>query len=181
MAFRPSANRLPRIPRLRRWLAVSMLPVCMFIDGLQIIGIAVKDLLIRKWSKEIWQKSNELRNIADCKDLDRRNNGCKNLSGLGGQSFNPAFVSWSELFQQCNDVELRKWFNCPNVIREHFFFAYFGPLESWCDHNCYGPYYLWTDERGVYRQFTEPMDDILWRMSWISTMPTLAEIDSLTK
>lgn len=135
----------------------------------------VKGLLIKKWSREIAIKAEQHRQQRSVRTAD------KNLAGLGGSCFNPASIQWTELYAQCGDFNLHYWADRPNVIREHLFFAYFGPLEAWCDSNCQSQYYLWSDDRAIYRQFTDPADDLLWKMVWESYMPTMKEIELISK
>ena len=100
----------------------------------------------------------------------------KNIAGLGGQSFNPAFVSWDTLFQQ-SLRELSAWANKPRVVKEHLFFSYFGPLEAWCERNCQGKFLLWSTEHGIYRYFDNPVDNLLWNLTWDTPMPTIKELE----
>ena len=99
-----------------------------------------------------------------------------NIAGLGGQSFNPAFISWNHLFQQAY-AELRQYQDKPQIIREYLFFAYFGPLESWCDRNCQSKFLLWPTEHGIYRYFADPVDVMLWNLTWDKPMPTIKELE----
>jgi hypothetical protein len=101
---------------------------------------------------------------------------CKNIAGLGGQSFNPAFISWDHLYQQAY-AELRQYHKKPLVIKEYLFFAYFGPLEAWCDANCQGKYLLWPTDHGIYRHFDNPVDAMLWNLTWDKPMPTIKELE----
>lgn len=101
---------------------------------------------------------------------------CKNIAGLGGQAFNPAFVSWNTLFQQ-SYAELRQYQDKPLVVKEYLFFAYFGPLEYWCERNCQGRFFLWSAEHGIYRYFDNPLDNMLWNLTWDKPMPTIKELE----
>ena len=67
------------------------------------------------------------------------------------------------------------------ALREELFFEYFGPLEHWCDQNCQGPYYLWSDHHGIYRVFTNSVDDMLWNLTFDSEMPTIRDIEQLVE
>ena len=104
----------------------------------------------------------------------QRGDGCRNMAGLGGMGFRPRFVAWQTLFEQSS--ELRGWGNHPYVVRETLFFGYFAPLEAWCDHNCQGPYYLWSDKVGIYLQLSDPMDDMLFKLTYGLDMPNLSEV-----
>ncbi len=101
---------------------------------------------------------------------------CKNIAGLGGQAFNPAFISWHTLYKQAYS-ELRQYHDKPLVIKEYLFFAYFGPLEGWCEQNCQDRYFLWSTDHGIYRYFDNPIDNMLWNLTWDKPMPTLKELE----
>jgi hypothetical protein len=100
----------------------------------------------------------------------------KNIAGLGGQSFNPAFISWDHLYRQ-SYAELRQYQDKPRVIKEYLFFAYFGPLEAWCERNCQSKFLLWSTEHGIYRYFDDPIDNLLWNLTWDKPMPTVKELE----
>lgn len=100
----------------------------------------------------------------------------KNIAGLGGQSFNPAFISWDHLYQQ-SYAELRQYRDKPLAIKEYLFFAYFGPLEAWCEHNCQSKFLLWPTDHGIYRYFDDPIDNLLWNLTWDKPMPTIKELE----
>lgn len=146
------------------------------LDGFTVIFKIIKSILIKKWADEIHHQLLKKSKIKKSKPADS-----KNIAGLGGQDFYPAFISWNALYEQCHDPELKRWAHCTNVVREHLFFAYFGPLESWCDKNCQGPYYLWSDSRGIHRQFVDPIDAVLWTLTWSKPMPDLADIEKIYK
>lgn len=103
---------------------------------------------------------------------------CKNIAGLGGQAFNPAYISWNTLYQQAYS-ELRQYQDRPLVIKEYLFFAYFGPLEAWCESNCQGKFLLWPTEHGIYRHFDNPVDVMLWNLTWDKPMPTIKELEQI--
>jgi hypothetical protein len=100
----------------------------------------------------------------------------KNIAGLGGQSFNPAFISWDHLYRQ-SYAELRQYQDKPHAIKEYLFFAYFGPLEAWCERNCQSKFLLWSTEHGIYRYFDDPIDNLLWNLTWDKPMPTVKELE----
>ena len=102
----------------------------------------------------------------------------KNIAGLGGQAFNPAFISWNHLYQQAY-AELRQYQDKPLVVKEYLFFAYFGPLEAWCEANCQDRFFLWPTEHGIYRHFDNPIDVMLWNLTWDKPMPTLKELEQI--
>lgn len=103
---------------------------------------------------------------------------CKNIAGLGGQAFNPAFISWNNLYQQAYS-DLRQYQDKPLVVKEYLFFAYFGPLEAWCETNCQGKFLLWPTEHGIYRHFDNPIDNMLWNLTWDKPMPTIKELEKV--
>lgn len=129
----------------------------------------IKKILIKKWSREI---VNEIKNhLPKSQKID-----CKNLAGLGGQQFKSYMILWSDLVDQSRDPEIKYWRNDSLVVKESLFFEYFGPFESWCDNNCQGGYYLWTDRIGIYRVFNDPKDEVLYRLVFSKNMPTMDEI-----
>lgn len=154
-------------------LAANMLtPVLLLMDGLSMIGGATKGMLLRRWSRVL------VRQIRD--DLGRPPPGRSiNAAGVGGQEFRPAHIAWGALLQQCNDPDLVRWRHDPMVVAETLFFAYFGPLEAWCEANCVGTFYLWSDDRGVHRVFTDPTDRLLWSLTFDGSMPSMRELESL--
>lgn len=137
----------------------------------------IKRILIKRWTKDIRKAL-----VEDIIPNKKPFEGKKNLAGLGGQEFKPYFISWDALIPQSRShIRLTVWKKSnPIVIREHLFFEYFGPLEHWCDTNCNGHYYLWGDEMGVYRSFLDPMDIMLWNLTFEGGMPTMKEIYQLT-
>lgn len=137
----------------------------------------IKRILIKRWAIELRKA------IADkTKPNDKPFEGKKNLAGLGGQEFKPYFISWNVLTQQSkSNIRLTIWQKAnPTAVKEHLFFEYFGPLEHWCDTNCNGHYYLWSDSMGVYRAFIDPMDIMLWNLTFENGMPTMREIYQMT-
>lgn len=137
----------------------------------------IKRILIKRWAKEI------RKNIADSTTPTTSSfEGKKNLAGLGGQEFKPYFISWNVLTHQSRShirLTIRAKSD-PIAVKEHLFFEYFGPLEHWCDTNCNGHYYLWSDSLGVYRAFIDPMDVMLWNLTFEGGMPTMREIYQMT-
>lgn len=131
---------------------------------------SLKRMLVRKWSKEIMDS------VSPKGKTEQVSHDCRNLAGLGGQGSIVRSITWEELLQQSKSAELRRWTHKPNVIREHFFFAYFGPLEAWCDSSLHSGYYLWSDERRINLLINDPMDHVLWKMAWSGEMPRLDEI-----
>lgn len=135
----------------------------------------IKRFLIKRWAKEIREA------IAECTDHKNLTyNGDKNIAGLGGQAFLPYFISWTELSYQSKTTKNLKN-TLPMTVRVQLFFEYFGPLEHWCDTNCTGRYYLWSDERGVFRAFIDPIDVVLWNLTFDGPMPTMKEIYHLVE
>lgn len=129
----------------------------------------IKKILIKKWSREIIR---EIKN-----HLPRsQSTDCKNLAGLGGQQFKPYIVLWSDLAMQSRDPEIKFYRHDSLAAKETLFFEYFAPFESWCDNNCQGGYYLWTDKIGVCRVFTDNRDEFLYRLVFSKNMPTMNEI-----
>ena len=177
MAFRSSIEMF-RNNKAGAWLTVPLFLPCMLVDGIRLIGIAIKRILIERWSRQIMdQISSENRTErfgGDC-------HGCKNLAGLGGQSFRMRWTTWDELFLDSNCLELRRWGHRSNVVRDHMFFAYFGPLEAWCDTNLHSGYYLWSDDGRINLVLTNPTDEVLWRMTWGNGMPALSEVEDLAR
>jgi hypothetical protein len=159
---------------IKRLVSISVIcAVSLVSKSSKIVCGAIKRYLVKRWSGEI---ISSVKSIANVSSLDQDQ---KNLAGLGGRSFSPSFVSWQELFDQSRDPELKRWRKHPTVVKECLFFAYFGPLEAWCENNCTGQFYLWSDETGIYRQFTNPLDRMLWSMTWDAAMPRLEELKDL--
>lgn len=175
MVFRSSID-VVRDKKTGAWLIVLLFIPCMLIDGIKIISIATKSALVRKWSREIMNriKSEDQKSKPKEDDL-----GCKNLAGLGGQNFRIRWTTWDEIFLDSNCSELRRWSHRPNVVRDHLFFAYFGPLEAWCDRNLHSNYYLWSDDTRINLVLSDTTDEILWKMAWGNGMPTLSDVEDL--
>ena len=105
-----------------------------------------------------------------------KDTSCKNLAGVGGQQFNTHIILFHDLVNQSRDPEVRNWRHDTLAIRETIFYEYFAPFEHWCDNNCQGGYYLWADNVGICRVFTDPRDEILYRMIFSRSMSTMDEI-----
>jgi hypothetical protein len=135
-----------------------------------VLGI-IKRSLIKRWTADV---VSHLRSELAHQPSGEING---NRAGLGGQEFKLKTISWRELFDQSPD--LHSWAKRPRAVKEHLFFAYFGPLEAWCERNCQGPFYLWTTETGICLHITDPVDMVVWKMTWDGEMPTLAEIEKL--
>lgn len=142
------------------------------LDGFVVIGKLIKIYFLKKWAKHIHREITKL-------EKTPKNISSKNLAGLGGQEFRPVSVSWRELVAQTTCPSLRQWSYNQNVVQEHLFFAYFGPLEAWCEQNCQYPFYLWTDDYGIHRYFTNPIDNVLWNLTWENPMPSMTEIEKI--
>lgn len=134
---------------------------------------AVKHLLIRRWSAEI---AAEVRRRAQPAVTDGVSH---NRAGLGGHGLRPLHISWQELFEQCQDPNIIRCADRPRVVEEYLFFAYVGPLEAWCERNCTGPWYLWSDEGGVHLLLDDTADRMLWSIAWDGHMPDLDELGRL--
>lgn len=138
----------------------------------------IKRILIKRWAGEI-RKSIANGTMPNSKPFSSK----KNLAGLGGQEFQPYFISWEALITQSKShASLSIWKKArPIAVKEHLFFEYFAPLEYWCDSNCIGHYYLWSDSMGVYRAFLDPMDIMLWNLTFEKGMPSMQEINRLVE
>lgn len=114
----------------------------------------------------------------------KASSNAKNLAGPGGQQFRPYYIDWTWLVENHpNRIELKRWYWSHDkfVAKEQIFFDYFGPLEHWCDANCVSDYYLWSDSFGIFLQFTNETDRVLWKLTFHGPMPTYQEIDELVK
>lgn len=131
---------------------------------------AIKRKLIKLWSKQIAQTI-----LAEYVPQQLPTD-CRNLAGVGGQQFQPSFVLWNDLIRQSRDPEIRNYHYDSVVVKEILFFEYFSPLEHWCNTNCQGSYYLWTDRIGVYRVFTDSRDEVLFKLLFSGAMPTMDQI-----
>lgn len=130
---------------------------------------AIKRKLIKRWSKEI---AVELANASPTPVL----NCGKNRAGLGGQNFTPHYILLSSLAEQSRDPEIKFWRNDSIVVKETLFYEYFGPFEHWCDTYCQSDYYLWCDKVSINRVFTDPRDEMYYRLIFSGSMPTMNEI-----
>jgi len=104
----------------------------------------------------------------------------KNIAGAGGQSSPPYSVTWQSLFDQCDSIELKVAANKKQylAVKEFLFFAYFGPLEAWCEHNFAGPFMLWSDENSIHCMLFATQDRVLWQLTWGDTMPRYKEMSN---
>ena len=129
----------------------------------------LKKFLIRRWWREILvELSNHSPKVVPTTG--------KNLAGDGGQRFNTSVILFHDLVNQSRDPEVRNWRHDTLVIKETIFYEYFAPFEYWCDQNCIGDYYLWSDNIGIHRVFVDQRDEILYRMIFSRSMPTMDEI-----
>ena len=150
----------------------ASLLICM-LDGLRWICGIGKSILIRRWKKEI------IASYIKNKDTKKRDD-CKNLAGLGGQGFRPRFISWQTILKQ-SKIRLSSYAGVRGMgdiaIREVLFFGYFGPLEAWCESNCQGGYFLWSDDSGVYLILMDEMDEVTWKLTWDGSMPSFDNVN----
>mgnify|MGYP006288440559 CR=1 FL=1 len=140
----------------------------------------IKKILVKRWAKEITREIsnqpefNTQTAISEFED-------CKNIAGVGGQQFRPYFIRWNTILFQSKRYSQLSTIVDSVALKEELFFEYFGPLEHWCDENCQGQYYLWSDEHGIYRLFTNSVDDMLWNLTFEDQMPTMREIYQLVE
>ncbi len=132
----------------------------------------LKQFLVRKWAKDIAKAAGSVTRPAANYAVG------KNLIGNGGQERRPYTVTWQSLFDQCNSTELRlaalnkKYL----AVQEFLFFAYFGPLEAWCERNCVGPFMLWTDDHRIHCMVFDTQDCVLWQLTWGNAMPRYVDM-----
>ena len=129
----------------------------------------IKTYFVRKWAKEISARA-VYRSIHSPGPVV--DSTVKNLMGDGG-THRPYHVGWQKLFDQCKDpdalVAARK--KQYLAVKEYLFFAYFGPLEYWCEHNFSNKFMLWHDNDGVYCMPLTDQDQMLWMLTWDNKMP----------
>lgn len=137
----------------------------------------IKTYFVRKWAKEISARAvyRSIRSPGIVVDST-----VKNLMGDGG-THRPYTVSWQQLFDQCKDRDLidaarKKQYL---AVKEYLFFAYFGPLEHWCEHNFSNRFMLWHDDNGIYCMPQCDQDQMLWMLSWDNKMPSYDEMQNI--
>lgn len=162
-----------RLPGLGDVVAGVLLVMWVLLDGASIICGLAKNLLVRRWAREL---VGEARRFSGSPPVGKG----LNAAGLGGTAFSAvAHVSWGSLYQQCDSPDLRGLGKNERAVIEFLFFAYLGPLEAWCEKHCAGTFYLWADDRGVNRVFTDPTDHMLWSLTFDGPMPSMRELGSL--
>jgi hypothetical protein len=101
----------------------------------------------------------------------------RNRCGSGGQTFQPLTKTWADVFlewpgdssvRQMSQQQLNKQ---ARAVTEELFFGYFGPLESWCERNFAGEFYLWSDDIDLYLLIMEANDRTLWQLTWGNALP----------
>lgn len=153
-------------------VANVLTPSWILLDGAAMACGAVQRLLMRRFAKQLVR-------MVRLETSSPRPGGSLNAAGLGGQRFNVARIDWAVLIDQCQSPDLLRWRHNPMMVAETLFFTYFGPLEAWCEANCVGEFYLWSDDRGVHRVFTDPTDRLLWSLTFNGPMPSMRELESL--
>lgn len=134
----------------------------------------VKHYFVHKWAKEISARAvyRSIHSPGPIVDSTQRN-----LMGDGG-THKPYHISWQALLDQCKDADVitsaraKKYL----AVKEYLFFAYFGPLEHWCEHNFTSKFMLWHDDNGVYCMPLSDQDQMLWMLTWNNTMPDFLEV-----
>lgn len=175
----PLINKcMVKLRLFRPSFVLLLFPLYVVWESVQGLGHIAKKIIIRRWSKDLAVAIRLYRDSMSPLPPAENPVGCKNIAGLGGQAFHPLYISWNELMRQSDNAGLQRWVNHPTVIRESLFYEYFGPLEAWCDDNCQGSYYLWSDDRGIYCVITDPVDLLLWQMIWNNTMPSIKDLNA---
>lgn len=151
-----------------QWLVKSVL----YSTG--ILAKPLKQFLVRKWAKNIAVAAGSVTRPTSNYIVG------KNVMGDGGQEHRPYRVTWQSLFDQSNSPELRlAALNKKHLaIQEFLFFAYFGPLEAWCESNCVGPFMLWSDEHSIQCMLFDTQDRVLWQLTWGNAMPRYADMSN---
>ncbi len=129
----------------------------------------IKTYFVRKWAKEISARAvyKSIRSPGPIVDST-----VKNLMGDGGTR-RPYTISWTVLLNQCKDpdainaAKTKKYL----AVKEYLFFAYFGPLEYWCEKNFADKFMLWHDEGGIHCMPLTDQDQMLWMLTWNNEMP----------
>lgn len=166
-------NGVRRLPGLGDAAAGLLLLLWVSLDCASMLCRMAKVLLMRRWARELVR---EVRRSAGSPEPKPN----RNAAGLGGMDFGPvASVAWSTIYQQCDSTELHGYSASNRASKEYLFFTYFGPLEAWCEANCVGTFYLWTDSDGVNRVFTDPTDVLLWNLTFNGSMPSMRELNQL--
>lgn len=134
----------------------------------------VKQYFVRKWAKEISARAvyRSIHSPGPIVDSTQRN-----LMGDGGTR-RPYHISWSELLNQCKDTDAIEAARAKKylAVKEYLFFAYFGPLEHWCEKNFEHRFMAWHDDNGVYCMPLTDQDQMLWMLTWNGTMPPFNDI-----
>jgi hypothetical protein len=98
----------------------------------------------------------------------------------------PFKKNWQEIFNELpEDCEVKlitqEQINKQRpAVMEYLFFAYYGPLESWCERNLQGSYYLWYDDKRINMILFEERDRVLWLLKWGNGFPSYAKLDKAT-
>lgn len=165
-------TKVRMLPGLGDAVAGVLLVVWVFLDIAAMGCGRVRRLLMRRFAKQLVR-------MVRMETGKPEPFGSMNAAGLGGQLFNVSRIDWTVLLEQCQSPDLLRWRHDPLVAAETLFFTYFGPLEAWCEANCVGRFYLWSDDRGVNRVFTDPTDALLWNLTFNGAMPSMRELESL--
>jgi len=137
-----------------------------------------KQYFVRKWAKEISARAvyRSIHSPGPIVDSTQRN-----LMGDGGTR-RPYHISWQALLDQCKDTDVINSARAKKylAVKEWLFFAYFGPLEYWCEHNFTDRFMLWHDNNGVYCMPLTDQDTMLWMLSWNGAMPSFDDMQTLS-
>ena len=99
-----------------------------------------------------------------------------NLCGLGGQQ---AALSrrWTSIHNETHTVQVVEEQVLSRQTVEWLFFAYFAPLEYWCEQNLQGDYYLWSDDYQVNLILLDTDDTVVWQLIWGNCLPCVSDLE----
>lgn len=142
----------------------------------------IRRYLTKVLARDIVYDSPVIPNV--CDDTDR------NLCGSGGQSATVYTVSWQELadtadlrqvFGETDRGKVRKYGE--RSVLESLFFAYFGPLEAYCERVFQDKFYLWSDDKNISLIILGDADRMFWQLRFGDKirLPSWDELDAMMK
>lgn len=142
----------------------------------------IRRYLTKALARDIVYDSPVIPNV--CDDTDR------NLCGLGGQGAPVYTVSWEELWDTVKTAQAKEIFGEAKTkaagrgersLLEGLFFAYFGPLEAYCERIFQEKFYLWSDDKNVSLIIPGEADRMFWQLRFGDKMrlPSWDELDAM--
>jgi len=101
-------------------------------------------------------------------------------------------VSWQELWDTVKPARAKEIFGETKLkaakytersLLEGLFFAYFGPLEAYCERVFQDKFYLWSDDKNISLIILGDADRMFWQLRFGDKirLPSWDELDTMMK